>query len=85
MMDSPSELSQLFSPSQQMISDDIWHKIAHIMNIGLKKENELTRLKPVPLQNEPDPPPPHPPPLSLSPAFLLFLMTSEHFRLYRAQ
>ena len=77
MMDSPSELSQLFSPAQQMISDDIRHKIAHMMNIGLKKENELTRLKAVPLQNEP---------LSLSPAFLLFLMTtSEHFRLYRAQ
>ena len=32
MMDSPSELSQLFSPSQQMISDGIWHKIAHIIN-----------------------------------------------------
>ena len=57
MMDSPSELSQLFSPSQQMISDDIRHKIAHMMNIGLKKENELTRLKAVPLQNEPDSPP----------------------------
>ena len=68
MMDSPSELSQLFSPSQQMISDDIWHKIAHMMNIGLKKENELTRLKALPLQNEPDsPPPPPPPPPSPSP------------------
>ena len=85
MMDSPSQLSQLFSPSQQMISDDIWHKIAHIMNIGLKKENELTRLKPVPLQNEPDPPLPIPHPFRSALLLLFLITTSEHFRLYRAE